>query len=84
MSFAPLEDVLKRNGPKVRLAIFMSAVNNQQPVVGLTHNFYRCPACFSPLFARAAIEVFSRPGDVVRSLLGRRNQPCRGASARAA
>jgi hypothetical protein len=44
---------------------FLEAVQTQQPVGGLTHNFYRYPARFSPLFARAAIESFSLPGDVV-------------------
>jgi hypothetical protein len=44
---------------------FLEAVYNQQPVGGLTHNYYRYPARFSPLFARAVIETFSRPGDVV-------------------
>lgn len=44
---------------------FLSAVEDQQPVSGLTHNFYRYPARFSPLFARAAIEAFSKPGDVI-------------------
>ena len=36
-----------------------------QPVRGLTHNFYRYPARFSGVFAKAAIEVFTRPGDLV-------------------
>lgn len=44
---------------------FVAAVHSQDPVDGFTHNFYRYPARFSPLFARAAIEAFSRPGDVV-------------------
>jgi DNA modification methylase len=35
------------------------------PVKGHTHNFYRYPARFSPQFAAAAIEHFSRPGDLV-------------------
>lgn len=34
-------------------------------VRGLTHNFYRYPARFSPAFAARAIQLFSRPGDVV-------------------
>ena len=34
-------------------------------VRGLTHNYYRYPARFSPAFARAAIETFTLPGDVV-------------------
>lgn len=48
-----------------RLDAFLSAVGDQQPVAGLTHNFYRYPGRFSPAFARAAIEAFSKPGDVV-------------------
>src|SRR5262245_19007785 len=44
---------------------FLEAVLTQKPVGGLTHNFYRYPARFSPLFARAVIEAFSEPGDVV-------------------
>jgi hypothetical protein len=47
------------------VAQFLEAVYTQQPVGGLTHNFYRYPARFSPLFARAAIEAFSRAGDTV-------------------
>jgi hypothetical protein len=47
------------------LGRFVTAVQAQQPVGGLTHNFYRYPARFSPQFARAAIEAFSRPGDVI-------------------
>jgi DNA methylase len=35
------------------------------PVSGLTHNFYRYPARFSPRFARQAIEVLTAPGDLV-------------------
>ena len=34
-------------------------------VQGLTHNFYRYPARFSPQFAQAALQCFSKPGDVV-------------------
>jgi len=41
------------------------AALNQSPVNGLTHNFYRYPARFSPQFAATAIELFSQPGDVV-------------------
>jgi len=44
---------------------FLEAVHSRQPVTGLTHDFYRYPARFSPLFARAAIQAFTRPGDVV-------------------
>ena len=44
---------------------FVSAFRDQKPVGGYTHNFYRYPARFSPLFARAAIEAFTQPGDIV-------------------
>src|SRR5437763_1840477 len=44
---------------------FLAAVRTEDPVSGLTHNYYRYPARFSPFFARAAIEAFSRPGDVI-------------------
>src|SRR5262249_22014128 len=44
---------------------FIDGVNSQEPVAGYTHRFYRYPARFSPLFARAAIEKFTNPGDTV-------------------
>jgi hypothetical protein len=44
---------------------FLTAVQSTDPVAGLTHNYYRYPARFSPQFARAAIEAFSKPGDVI-------------------
>jgi hypothetical protein len=44
---------------------FLQAVQSTEPVAGNTHNYYRYPARFSPQFARAAIEAFSEPGDVI-------------------
>lgn len=41
------------------------AALNQNPITGLTHRFYKYPARFSPVFARAAIDAFSEPGQVV-------------------
>ena len=41
------------------------AALDSSPVVGLTHRYYKYPARFSPAFARAAIEAFSSPGDLV-------------------
>ncbi len=38
---------------------------NTAPVSGLTHQFYRYPARFSPPFARAVIQAFTEPGDLV-------------------
>lgn len=43
----------------------IEAARDAGPVVGLTHNFYRYPARFSPQFVRAAIEAFTEPGDTV-------------------
>ena len=44
---------------------FINAARDVHPVGGLTHNFYRYPARFSPTFVRAAIEAFTRPGDLI-------------------
>src|SRR4051812_30336322 len=46
-------------------ATLIAGARDRAPVRGLTHNFYRYPARFSPAFARAVIEAFTRPGDVV-------------------
>ena len=43
----------------------LEAIHCKEPVAGLTHDFYRYPARFSPQFARAAIECFTSPGDTV-------------------
>jgi DNA modification methylase len=42
-----------------------SAAKSRLPVDGLTHEFYRYPARFSPEFARTAIKSFTEPGDLV-------------------
>ena len=49
----------------LRLRALYSAATASDTVSGLTHNFYRYPARFSPLFAREVIRAFSRPGDLV-------------------
>ena len=41
------------------------AAKSQAAVCGLTHKFYRYPARFSPEFARAVIQAFTKPGDTV-------------------
>lgn len=43
----------------------MEAALDASPVSGLTHNFYRYPARFSPKLVRATIEAFTEPGDLV-------------------
>lgn len=44
---------------------FLEATHSREPVSGLTHNFYYYPARFSHLFARAAIELFTKPSELV-------------------
>ena len=43
----------------------LASIRCQERVLGLTHRFYRYPARFSPQLARALIERFTDPGDVV-------------------
>jgi len=43
----------------------VEAARNKARVQGLTHEFYRYPARFSPVFVRAAIQAYSAPGDWV-------------------
>jgi len=43
----------------------VAAARSSEPVRGLTHGFYKYPARFSPVFARTAIQAFTRPGDLV-------------------
>lgn len=44
---------------------FLESICTREPVAGFTHNFYRYPARFSPLFAREAILKFTKPGALV-------------------
>jgi len=46
-------------------AVLLEGIHSTEPVAGLTHNFYRYPARFSPQFARVIISEFTRPGDWV-------------------
>jgi hypothetical protein len=43
----------------------VSSAQNNAPVSGHTHAHYKYPARFSPLLVRAAIEAFTKPGDLV-------------------
>lgn len=49
----------------IHSAEFTDAVNNSERVNSLTHTFYKYPARFPPSFARTAIKLFTRTGDVV-------------------
>ncbi len=41
------------------------SARDKDRISGLTHNFYKYPARFSPSFASTAIELFSNPGDLI-------------------
>ena len=43
----------------------IAGATNSQRVTGLTHNFYRYPARFSPVLANSVISTFTKPGDFV-------------------
>jgi len=43
----------------------VAAACDMSAISGLTHNFYRYPARFSPKLVRAVIEAFTEPGDLV-------------------
>src|SRR5258708_6700549 len=46
-------------------AALVDAARDTAPVWGLPHGFYKYPARFSPVFASAAIQTFTQPGDLV-------------------
>lgn len=47
------------------LLALKSAAVSKEIVKGHTHDFYNYPARFSPIFVRKAIEIFTRPGDLI-------------------
>jgi DNA methylase len=47
------------------MSLLTEAIHSKEPVTGYTHDFYRYPARFSPSFARAIIENFTKPGETV-------------------
>ena len=51
--------------PSEAQAALIDAARDASPVRGLTHGYYKYPARFSPVFARAAIQTFTKPGDLV-------------------
>jgi hypothetical protein len=52
-------------GQPENLARLIEAAHDASPITGLTHNFYRYPARFSPKLVRAVIDAFTEPGDLV-------------------
>ena len=59
-----MSEKLLKNSNQIAEKLTKSALDKSR-ITGLTHNFYRYPARFSPAFASTAIELFSKPGDVV-------------------
>ena len=53
------------NRKKCQYRGIASAARDKTRVHGWTHNYYRYPARFSPVFARSVIETYSDPGDWV-------------------
>ncbi|MCD9816650.1 DNA methyltransferase [Bradyrhizobium japonicum] len=51
--------------PSEQQAALIDGARDASPVRGLTHGYYKYPARFSPIFAKVAIQTFSKPGDVV-------------------
>jgi len=43
----------------------LHSIHNTATIDGFTHDFYRYPGRFSPLFARSVIQAFTDPGDIV-------------------
>jgi hypothetical protein len=63
MRKSPAKSLLKLSATAETALI--AAARDGAPVQGLTHDFYKYPARFSPIFARAAIQTFTEPGDLV-------------------
>lgn len=51
--------------PEAKQFALIAGARDGEPVKGLTHGYYKYPARFSPQFARAAIEAFTRRGQLV-------------------
>ena len=49
----------------INFSLLLDGIHTQEPVAGLTHEFYKYPARFSPSFTRAVIQTFTQPGDII-------------------
>ena len=59
------DDYRVKNIDRERFQALVESVHDSKSVCGLTHEFYRYPARFSPRFARTVIEAFTEHGEVV-------------------
>ncbi len=57
-----MNTILSENINKEEL---LNAINTKQQITGHTHQYYKYPAMFSPLFAREVIKKFTKPGDTI-------------------
>lgn len=62
MASAKHENVTVRGAVRDKL---LAAIATKDYVSGHTHNFYRYPARFSPVFVREVIRLYSQQGDVI-------------------
>jgi DNA modification methylase len=53
------------NMQEISINSLIESIQDKKPVSGFTHMFYRYPARFSPKFAGSAIELFTKPNDIV-------------------
>ena len=54
-----------RQEPTLDKAVFESAFRSSAHVQGLTHDFYKYPARFSPQFVQLILDNLTQPGDYV-------------------
>lgn len=63
-----IREVLK-NGEitdhRLALKLIKESAHHQGMISGYTHNFYKYPACYSPIFPRTIIQAFTKPGDLI-------------------
>jgi hypothetical protein len=60
----PTDRLLQKLSVAAQKRLILGA-RDVEPVRGLTHGYYKYPARFSPEFVRAAIETFTKPGDLI-------------------
>lgn len=62
---SPKSESRLRRSARSPIDDLLAAIATKDPVSGSTHNFYRYPARFSPLFVREVIRQYSSPGQTV-------------------
>jgi hypothetical protein len=57
--------IMEKHEPEAPIDELLAAIAARDQISGSTHNFYRYPARFSPLFVREVIRQYSRRGNAV-------------------